>query len=51
VTNATLTHQDGVFVVKAACPAKNLSAQQVLQTLKAVYSHLEPIEPEPAISA
>ena len=46
------THEDGVFVVKAAPrPAEHLSMRQVLETLKAVYSHLEPIEPEPAISA
>lgn len=46
VTNATLAHEDGVFVVKAAGPAKEFSAVQVLQTLKAVYSHLEPIGSE-----
>jgi hypothetical protein len=47
VTNATLAHEDGIFVVKAVGPAKDLSAQQVLQSLKAVYSHLEPIGLEP----
>jgi hypothetical protein len=46
LTNAALAHEDGVFVVKTAGPAKNLSAQEVLKTLKAVYSHLEPIGSE-----
>ena len=47
---ATFTHEGGVFVVKAARSAKDLSAQQVLEMLKAMYSYLEPIEPESAIS-
>jgi hypothetical protein len=47
VTNATLVCEPDVLVVKAAGPAKDLSAQQVLQTLRAVYSHLEPIGSKP----
>jgi hypothetical protein len=43
--NVNLLQEDGVFVVKAAGPAKEFSAEQVLETLKAVYSHLEPIWP------
>ncbi len=46
---ATLTHEDGVFVVRDTRAARALSAQQVLQTLKAVYSHLEPMSAEPAL--
>jgi hypothetical protein len=48
VTDASLSHEDGVFVVKAASQAADLTAQQVLETLKAVYSHLVPMGPEPA---
>lgn len=49
-SRALLSHQDGVFVVKAGGPAKNLSARQVLETLKAVYGYLEPLGPGTAVA-
>ncbi len=40
-----LSHEDGISVVKGVRPAKGFSTNRVLETLKTVYSHLEPVEP------
>jgi hypothetical protein len=48
VKSATLTHEDGILVLKGAGTAKSFSAQRVLALLKSMYSQILDVEnPQP----